>query len=163
VSVGACYRGSRGPQGTTGPQGEPGPQGDAGADGQASSPTLATPGATPAESAADLLWPPAGSSLPYPSILDVEIRATATRPSGATRDLQLVVKLSIDALGGVTIKGQTSSETPLNHGGWTGTASLGTVTAYVDDVRRHLRIPATANGAGVTWPIDGAYLRKRLL
>jgi hypothetical protein len=157
VSVGACYRGSRGLQG------EEGAQGDPGADGQASSPTLATPGVTPAESAADLLWPPAGTSLPYPSILDVELRATATRPSGATRDLQLIVKLSIDALGGVTIKGQTSSETPINAGGWTGTATLGTVVAYVDDVRRNLRVPASASGAGVTWTIDGAYKRKRLL
>jgi hypothetical protein len=157
VSVGACYRGSRGPQGEAGPQGDPG------ADGQASSPTLATPGVTPGDSAADLLWPPAGASLPYPAILDVELRATATRPSGATRDLQLVVKLSIDALGGVTIKGQTSSETPTNAGGWTGTASLGTVTVRLDDVRRSLRIPATANGVGVAWTIDGAYLRKRLL
>jgi hypothetical protein len=146
--------------GAFGSIGQPGVRGE---QGQASTPTLATPGVTPADSAADLLWPPAGISLPYPAILDVEIRATATRPSGATRDLQLVVKLSIDALGGVTIKGQTSSETPMNAGGWTGTASLGVVTVRLDDVRRNLRIPATANGAGVVWTIDGAYLRKKLL
>jgi hypothetical protein len=146
--------------GAFGSIGQPGVRGE---QGQASSPTLTTPGVTPGDSAADLLWPPAGTSLPHPSILDVEIRATATRPSGATRDLQLVVKLQIDALGGTTIKGQTSSETPINAGGWTGTATLGTVTAYVDDVRRNLRIPASASGAGVTWTIDGAYKRKRLL
>jgi hypothetical protein len=145
--IGACYRGSRG---MTGPSG------------QSSVATLATPGVTPATSAADVLWPPGDESLPYPATLDIEFRATATRAGSATRDLQTVVKVKIDAIAGMTIKGQVSSELPINSTGWTGTATLGTATVYIDGSTRKVRLPATASGADVAWTIDGAYLRRRL-